>query len=56
MAYMWDLKKVVQPNLFTKQIVTDTENKLIVIKGESRRGINWEIGIDIHTAMYKIDN
>ena len=31
---------MVQANLFTKQIVTDAENKLIVIKGESRGGIN----------------
>ena len=30
-AYMWNLKKMVQINLFTKQNwVTDTENKLIV--------------------------
>ena len=43
---------MVQANLFTKQIVTDAENKLIVIKGESRGGINWEIGIDIYTLLY----
>ena len=29
------------------EIVTDVENKLTVTKGGWRRGVNWEIGIDI---------
>ena len=32
--------------------VTDTENKLMVTKGESVGGINWEIGTDIYTLLY----
>ena len=33
-TYMWNLfKKMVQINLFTKQIVTHVENKLIVTGG-----------------------
>ena len=32
--------------------VTDVENKLMVTKGESGGGINWEIGIDICTLLY----
>ena len=31
--YVDSLKKVVQANLFTKQIVTDAENKFMVIRG-----------------------
>ena len=31
--YVDSLKKVVQANPFTKQIVTDAENKFMVIKG-----------------------
>ena len=29
-AYIWNLKKTIQMNLFTKQRVTDVENKLTV--------------------------
>ena len=36
--------------------ITDVENKLMVTKGEKGGGINWEIGIDIHTTIYKIGN
>ena len=31
---------------------TDVENKLMVTKGESGGGINWEIGMDIYTLLY----
>ena len=42
-AYMWNLKKMIQRNLFTKQNrLTDFKNKLMVPKGERlwRGGIN----------------
>ena len=32
---------------------TDVENKLMVNKRERVRRINWEIGIDIETLLYK---
>ena len=32
--------------------VTDTEDNLIVTWGKGRRGINWEIGIDIYMLLY----
>ena len=32
--YMWNLKKMIQMNLFTKQKQTHKENKLMVTKGE----------------------
>ena len=35
---MWNLKKMTQMNLFTKQRLIDTENKLLVTKGESGDG------------------
>ena len=31
----------------------DVENKLLVTKEERGGGINWEIGIDIYTLLYK---
>ena len=31
---MWNLKKMIQVNLFTKQKQTDIENKFMVTKGE----------------------
>ena len=38
-AYMWNLKKRVQMNLYTKQNrPTDLENKHMVTKGESEGG------------------
>ena len=30
----------------------DVENKHIIIKGERSGGINWELGINIHTVLY----
>ena len=32
--------------------VKGVENKFMVLKGERRERINWEIGIDIHTLLY----
>ena len=32
-------------NLFTKQKQTQTENKLMITKGESEEGINYEFGL-----------
>ena len=37
-AYMWDLKKMIQINLFTKQTQTHIEKKLMVTKGEVGEG------------------
>ena len=34
-----------------KTIVTDIGNKFIVTNEGSRKGINWEIGTDIHTLL-----
>ena len=31
-------KKMIQMNLFTKQILADTENKLMITKGEAGEG------------------
>ena len=39
-------------NLFTKQKTTDVENKLMVIRGKWRGGMNWEIRIDIYTLPF----
>ena len=32
--------------------LTDIENKLMVTKGESGGGINWEFGINCYTLLY----
>ena len=62
-AYMWNLKKWYKwTYLQNRNRVTDVEHKLMVTKGESGGGINWEIGIDIwhsrhiKSTIYKIDN
>ena len=41
-AYMWNLKKMIQMNLYlqSRNSLTDIENKLMVTKGERRGGIN----------------
>ena len=40
-------------NLFAKQKQTqDTENKLMITKGEEGRGINLENGINRYTLIY----
>ena len=53
-TYMWNLKKwykwIYSQN---RNRVTDVENKLMVTRWEREGGgINWEIGIDIHTLLY----
>ena len=39
-------------NLFTKQRVTDAEDKLMVTRRERGGGIIWKIRIDIYTLLY----
>ena len=39
-------------NLFTKQRLTDIENKLMIIKGERGEGINLKFGINMYTLLY----
>ena len=48
-SHMWNLKKMIQINLFTKQ--TPRHRKLMVTKGEGR-GTTWEFGINIYTLLY----
>ena len=52
-AYMWNLKKGVQMNLFTKQKQSHRCRKQTYgSQGKRGGGINWEIGIDIYTLSY----
>ena len=65
-AYMQNLKKVIQMNLFTMNIkkwykwtylqnrnrLGDLENEYMVSEGRVGGGINWECGIDVHTLLY----
>ena len=39
-------------NLFTKQRLTDVENKPIVTKGKRKGGINWEFRFNRYTLLY----
>ena len=40
-------------NLQNRNRITDTENKLMVTRGEKDVGcINWKIGVDIYTLLY----
>ena len=41
-------------NLFTKRKVTGKKANFMVNRGEG--GVNLELGIDIYTLLYKIDN
>ena len=50
-TYMWNLIKKPK-NLFPKQRLTDTENKLMVKEGERWGGINEEVGINIYILLY----
>ena len=49
---------MIQMNLLPKQkqTYTNIENKLRVTKGERGGGIKQEVGINIHTAIFKTDN
>ena len=50
-AYMQNLKNVIQMTLFTKQ--KQTQNKFMVIRRERYgRGVDWEFGIDMYTLLY----
>ena len=53
-AYLRNLKQMMQVNLFTKQNrFTDLENKLMATRGEgSGDGIVREFGIDMYTLLY----
>ena len=52
---MWNLKKMIQTNLLTKQKQTHRlrENELMVTRGARvGEGIDWEIGIDVYILLY----
>ena len=53
-TYMWNLKKMIQMNLFTKQKQNHRCRKQTYsyqgVRGGAR--INWEIGTDIYTLLY----
>ena len=54
---MWNLKIFYKwTYLQNSNKVTYIENKLVVIQQEGRGGIYWDIGIDMHATIYKIDN
>ena len=48
-SYMWNLEKWYRWTACKAEIVTDVENRLTVTKW--RKGMNWEIGIDIYTLL-----
>ena len=50
-AYMWNLKKIIQMNLFTKQRLTDLETSLIT-KEESEGKDRLGVWIDTYTLLY----
>ena len=50
-TYIWNLKKLMQMNFYTKQKQTHIENKLMVNKKE-QGGIKWEFGINRYTLLY----
>lgn len=53
---MWNQKKNIQMNLFTnRNRLTNVKNEFMVTGGKSCQGIDWEFGVDIHTARVKID-
>ena len=51
---MWNLKKMIQMNLFTKQKQTHRvrEQTYSYQEGRVRGGIDWEFGIDMYTLLY----
>ena len=52
-AYIWNLKKNgTNEPIYKTEIVTDVENKQLPRRKGGEGGINWEIGIDIHTHYY----
>ena len=57
-AYMWNLKIMIQINLFTKQNrLRDLENELLVTRGEGwDGGMDWEFGTDMYMLLYLKQN
>ena len=55
---MWYLKYDTNELIYKTDRLTNIENTLMVTKGERRRGINWEFGINGYTLLYtkKISN
>ena len=52
-TYMWNLKKMVQMNLFTKQKQSQRCRKQFYGYQERSGGRDkWEIGLDIYTLLY----
>ena len=52
-VYMWNLEKIVQMNLFTKQKYSHRYRKQTYgYQGEKGGGIHCEIGIDIYTLLH----
>ena len=53
-AYMWNLKKMIQTSIFTKQKQTHRlrEQLMVTRKKEWRGRIDWEFGIDMYTLLY----
>ena len=48
---MWNLIKIIEKKLFTKQ--KQTQTKLMITQGEMLwEGIKSELGIDIYTLLY----
>ena len=39
-------------SIYKTDRVTDRENKLMITKGESREGKNWETGINVYTCTH----
>ena len=46
---MWNLKSDTDELISKTETDSQTENKLMVIKGKRGGGINWEFGINIYT-------
>ena len=45
-TYMWNLKYDTNETIWKRNRLRDTENKLVVAKGEGgREGVDWEFGI-----------
>ena len=51
-SYMWNIKKMIQMNLFTKRCLTDLENKHVDHGEGWGRRIVREFGIDMFTLLY----
>ena len=55
-TYIYNLKEMVQMNLFTKQKLSHRHrNKRVVTKGGRGGGINWEMGLTYTLYICRID-